>query len=63
MGVVKFPRNRCEQFLSFRGQKHDDAVDALVYLILGLVGDGVEEHKIHFIQVLGTLLPAISLQT
>ena len=34
------------QLLGFGGQKHDDAVDALVYLILGLIGDGMEEQKI-----------------
>src|SRR4051812_25901436 len=48
-GVVKFPRAGCEQLitqlLGFGVEKHDDAVDALVYLILGLVGDGIEEQK------------------
>ena len=24
-------------------------VDALVYLILGLVGDGIEEQKVHYV--------------
>jgi hypothetical protein len=42
--VVKFPRKRCEQLLTqllgFDAEKHDDAVDALVYLILGVIGDG-----------------------
>ena len=51
MGVVKFPRTGCEQpltqLLGFGSEKHDDAVDALVYLILGLVGDGIEEQKVH----------------
>lgn len=51
-GVVKFPRNGCEQLLAqllgFGSEKHDDAVDALVYLILGLVGEGIEELKIHY---------------
>jgi predicted phage terminase large subunit-like protein len=41
-GTVRFPRTGCEQllaqFLGFDDEKHDDAVDALVYLILGLVG-------------------------
>jgi hypothetical protein len=40
MGVVKFPRAGCAQLmtqlLGFGSEKHDDAVDALVYLI-GLV--------------------------
>jgi hypothetical protein len=49
MGVVRFPRTGCEQLLTqllgFGGEKHDDAVDALVYLILGLVGDGIEGSK------------------
>jgi predicted phage terminase large subunit-like protein len=53
MGVVKFPRQGCEQLLTqllgFGGEKHDDAVDALVYLILGLVGDGIEEQKVHLV--------------
>jgi hypothetical protein len=31
------------QLLSFGSEKRDDAADALVYPILGLVGDGVEE--------------------
>ena len=30
-------------------EKHDDAVDALVYLILGLVGEGIEEQKVHYV--------------
>jgi predicted phage terminase large subunit-like protein len=52
-GVVKFPRTSYEllltQLLGFGSEKHDDAVDALVYLILGLVGDGIEEQKIQYI--------------
>jgi hypothetical protein len=52
-GVVKFPRTGCEQLmtqlLGFGGEKHDDAVDALVYLILGFVGDGIEEQKVQYI--------------
>jgi hypothetical protein len=43
---------RCPQLpplLGFGSEKHDDAVDALVYLILGLVGDGIEEQKVHYI--------------
>jgi phage terminase large subunit-like protein len=53
MGVVKFPCTGWEQLmtqlLGFGSGKHDDAVDALVYLILGLVGDGIEEPKVHLI--------------
>ena len=53
MGIVKFPRSGCEQLLTqllgFGGEKHDDAVDALVYLILGLIGDGIEEQKVHYV--------------
>lgn len=52
-GVVKFPRTGCEQLitqlLGFGIEKHDDAVDALVYLILGLVGEGIEEQKVHYV--------------
>src|ERR1700719_3373295 len=48
-GTVKFPRHGCEQLLTqllgFGAEKHDDAVDALVYLILGVIGDGIEETK------------------
>jgi len=53
LGVVKFPRTGCElllqQVLGFGGEKHDDLVDALVWLILGVIGDGVEEQKVHYI--------------
>ena len=44
---------RCEelirQLLGFGVEKHDDLVDALVYLILGLVGEGIEEQKVHYV--------------
>ena len=36
------------QLLGFGSEKHDDTVDALVYLILALVGDGIEEQKVHY---------------
>ena len=53
MGVVKFPRGGCEQLLTqllgFGAEKHDDAVDALVYLILGVIGDVIEEQKVHYV--------------
>jgi hypothetical protein len=52
-GTVKFPRTGREhlltQLLGFDVVQHDDAVDALVYLILGLVGDGIEEQKVHYV--------------
>lgn len=52
-GVVKFPRKGCEQLmtqlLGFGAEKHDDAVDALVYLILGVIGDGIEEQKVRYV--------------
>jgi len=37
------------QLFGFRSEKHDDAVDALVCLILGLVGDGIGEQRVHSI--------------
>lgn len=53
MGIVKFPRTGCEelltQLLGFGVEKHDDAVDALVYLILGLVGGAIEEPKVRYV--------------
>jgi len=52
-GTIKFPRHGCEQLLTqlfgFGSEKHDDAVDALVYLILGVIGDGIEEAKVHYV--------------
>jgi predicted phage terminase large subunit-like protein len=52
-GVVKFPRSGCEQLLTqllgFGSEKFDDGVDALVYLILGLIGDGIEQQKVHYV--------------
>src|ERR1700736_4483270 len=46
-GTVKFPRTGCERLLSqlfsFGSEKHDDLVDALVYLILGVAGEGIAE--------------------
>jgi predicted phage terminase large subunit-like protein len=53
LGIVKFPKVGCEQLLTqllgFGGEKHDDAVDALVYLILGLVGEGIAPREIHYV--------------
>jgi predicted phage terminase large subunit-like protein len=52
-GVVKFPPHGCEhlltQVLGFGAEKHDDAVDALVYLILGLVGEGIAPQEIQYV--------------
>jgi phage terminase large subunit-like protein len=49
--VVKFPRKGAEQLitqlLGFGIEKHDDAVDALFYLIPR--GDGIEEQKVHYV--------------
>ena len=33
----------------FGTEKHDDAVGALVYVILGVVGDGIEEQRVHYV--------------
>jgi hypothetical protein len=48
MGTVKFPRHGCEQLLTqllgFGVEKHDDAVDALVCLILGIA-----PQEVHYI--------------
>ena len=45
-GVVVFPKKGCEdliaQLLGFGAEDHDDLVDALVYLILGLSDDSLE---------------------
>jgi predicted phage terminase large subunit-like protein len=52
-GTVKFPRKGCEQLLSqllgFGSEKHDDLVDALVWLILGVAGEAIEEPKVHYV--------------
>ena len=53
MDFVKFPRRGCEQLLTqllgFGVEKHDDAVDALVYLMLGLVGEGIAPQEVHYV--------------
>lgn len=45
-GTVLFPRRGCEalmsQMLGFGVEEHDDLVDSLVYLILGLADEGME---------------------
>jgi hypothetical protein len=30
-------------------EKHDDGVDPLVYLILGLVGEGIAPQEVHYV--------------
>ena len=49
-GTVLFPRTGCErliqQLLNFGNEAHDDGVDALVYLILGLIEQGLDIAKI-----------------
>jgi hypothetical protein len=53
MGIAKFPRKGCEQLLTqlfgFGVEKHDDGVDALVYLILCLVGEGISPQEINYV--------------
>ena len=53
MAIVKLPRSGCEQLLTqlfgSGSEKHDDAVDALVYLILGLPEGGVDEPKTQYV--------------
>jgi phage terminase large subunit-like protein len=52
-GTVKFPRTGCEellaQMLGFGAEKHDDLVDAPVWLILDLVTDAIEEQRVHYV--------------
>lgn len=52
-GTVKFPRKGCElliqQLLGFGIEKHDDLVDALVYLILGVVEGGTSPQEIQYV--------------
>jgi hypothetical protein len=53
-GTVKVPRKECEQLLTqllgFGVEKHDDVADALVYLILDFVGEGISPHEIHYVK-------------
>lgn len=52
-GTVRFPRKGCEELLNqlfgFGAEKHDDLVDALVWLILGVAGDGIEQQNVHYV--------------
>lgn len=49
-GTVVFPRAGCEdliiQLLGFGVEEHDDLVDALVYLILGLIQQGMQNPEV-----------------
>jgi len=49
-GTVLFPRTGCEkliqQLLNFGNEEHDDLVDALVILILGLVEQGLDVRRV-----------------
>jgi predicted phage terminase large subunit-like protein len=52
-GTVKFPRMGCEelltQLLGFGIEKHDDLVDALVYMILGVAGEGINQLVVDYV--------------
>lgn len=49
-GTVVFPRKGCEdlliQLLGFGVEEHDDLVDAFVYLVLGLVQQGMQNPEV-----------------
>lgn len=53
-GTVLFPRSGCEELLgqifNLGVESHDDLCDALVWLIHGLVNQGLELPKIHWIE-------------
>jgi predicted phage terminase large subunit-like protein len=48
-GTVRFPSTGCEQLitqlLGFGVERHDDGVDALVWLILGVAGMGLSSKR------------------
>jgi predicted phage terminase large subunit-like protein len=52
-GTVKFPRTGCEvlltQLLGYGAEKHDDAVDSICYLILGVAQAGIEEAVVRYV--------------
>ena len=54
-GTVQFPRNGCEdlirQVLNFGIEEHDDLVDGLTNLILGLVEEGLDPQRVVGIDV------------
>jgi len=47
------PHHGCYQLLTqlfgFGSKKHDDAVDTLVYRILGVAADGIQEPRVHYV--------------
>lgn len=53
-GTVTFPRAGCEQLLAqlfnLGVEAHDDLVDGLVWMIWGLVEQGLQLPKIHWIE-------------
>ena len=53
-GAVRFPRTGCQELLGqtfdLGVESHDDLNDALVYLLQGLVSQGLELPKIHWIE-------------
>jgi phage terminase large subunit-like protein len=53
-GTVLFPRSGCEELLgqmfNLGVESHDDLNDALVYLLQGLVSQGLDLPKIHWIE-------------
>jgi hypothetical protein len=52
-GMVKFPRKGADQLITqlvgLGIEKREDLCDACVWLIFGLVGDAIEEQKVHYI--------------
>jgi hypothetical protein len=42
-------RTAFDAIIGIGGEKHDDAVDALVYLILGLVGEGIAPQEVRYV--------------
>jgi hypothetical protein len=38
-----------DQRARLRVEKHEDGVDALVYLILRLFGEGIEPQRVHYV--------------
>ena len=53
-GTVVFPITGCEsllqQLFGFGKDSHDDMVDSLVYLILGIMKDGIEQKVVHWLK-------------
>jgi hypothetical protein len=56
-GTVRFPRKGMRapdltRLLGFNAEKHSDAVEALVYLLLGLAGEGISPQEMQSITML-----------